>query len=416
VKDKMARPYKYYSCCRKKECLCSVKGKHKWIAERGRSNFDRGSTKTFDTLREAEAWLRLDEVPVKETQYRFKKLSEMYLKDTKPPELAPKSRHAEYKSDISRLNLHINPIIGNIFVPKLKPSDINKIFTRSSTQRNDTRNISGIGTRSMEYIITTINRVLNWGEKNEFCTNNLRRKLREEIPDDVQADFELRQIRGLYTEDEDEIIPPTHEEIQKYLEFAMKHNFYNFFYMMATTGARIVDLRTVKWRDINLESKTMRLHSKTQSGNRNIQINDSQIDLLKKHKDDLVIAFLERDKILSQNDFVFPNVKTITNPKLRGLYGTDSISNKWRKISKDLFADQRINQVSDDKKVRSFTAYHLRHYHASVLLNAGVQMKAVSKRLGHKDVFVTYKYYAHLEKGYDKTFSDIATEKLPVLE
>lgn len=42
----------------------------------------------------------------------------------------------------------------------------------------------------------------------------------------------------------------------------------------------------------------------------------------------------------------------------------------------------------------------MRHTHATMLLEAGETMDAVSKRLGHSSIAITAKYYSHVtEKG-----------------
>ena len=40
--------------------------------------------------------------------------------------------------------------------------------------------------------------------------------------------------------------------------------------------------------------------------------------------------------------------------------------------------------------------HELRHTHASALIAAGASIKAVSRRLGHADVAITLRVYAHL--------------------
>jgi integrase len=46
--------------------------------------------------------------------------------------------------------------------------------------------------------------------------------------------------------------------------------------------------------------------------------------------------------------------------------------------------------------------HDLRHTHASLLLKAGENIKAISRRLGHSSITITLKYYAHLMPGHDE--------------
>lgn len=46
--------------------------------------------------------------------------------------------------------------------------------------------------------------------------------------------------------------------------------------------------------------------------------------------------------------------------------------------------------------MKHITIHEFRHSHASVLCNAGVNIKEIARRLGHSDVETTLKTYSHL--------------------
>ena len=56
--------------------------------------------------------------------------------------------------------------------------------------------------------------------------------------------------------------------------------------------------------------------------------------------------------------------------------------------------------------VKPITLHSLRHSHASWLINNGVNILAVSRRLGHKDVNTTLKIYTHLLEQTDNSMMD----------
>lgn len=51
--------------------------------------------------------------------------------------------------------------------------------------------------------------------------------------------------------------------------------------------------------------------------------------------------------------------------------------------------------------------HELRHHYASVLMAGGENPKVVSKRLGHKDVMVTMRVYAHLFAEAEEKTRDV---------
>ena len=52
--------------------------------------------------------------------------------------------------------------------------------------------------------------------------------------------------------------------------------------------------------------------------------------------------------------------------------------------------------------VKNIRLHDLRHSHATVLINAGVNIVAVSKRLGHSTIDQTLKTYTHLLESSDQ--------------
>ena len=55
----------------------------------------------------------------------------------------------------------------------------------------------------------------------------------------------------------------------------------------------------------------------------------------------------------------------------------------------------------EDAGVKPIRIHDLRHSHATLLINSGVNIVAVSKRLGHSSINQTLKTYTHLLKNTD---------------
>lgn len=69
-------------------------------------------------------------------------------------------------------------------------------------------------------------------------------------------------------------------------------------------------------------------------------------------------------------------------------------------LSPEMIA-RKFRKAIKDSGVKQITLHSLRHSHASWLINNGVNILAVSKRLGHKDVSTTLKVYTHLLEQTD---------------
>jgi integrase len=170
------------------------------------------------------------------------------------------------------------------------------------------------------------------------------------------------------------------------------------------TGARRGELLAMRYRYLNLEAKTWeicesleetRKHGirvkkpKTKAGRRTVSLPDIVVDALREHRR----AQLEQRLLLgvgkpSPDDFVFPDagdLKSSRSPR--------AFSAEWA----DLAAAIGMPDV----------VFHaLRHTHASQLIDAGVDIVTISKRLGHANPNITLKVYAHLFRNKDEKAAD----------
>jgi integrase len=64
-------------------------------------------------------------------------------------------------------------------------------------------------------------------------------------------------------------------------------------------------------------------------------------------------------------------------------------------------ASQRWARCAEDLGVPEMTYHALRHTHASQLIDAGVDIVTISKRLGHSKPDITLRVYAHLFRNDD---------------
>lgn len=160
------------------------------------------------------------------------------------------------------------------------------------------------------------------------------------------------------------------------------------------TGARLSELQALTWKDIDPLHRTISINkawdnlhgggfttTKNESSVRTIRVNQELLDILNE---------------LRQND------STMVFMNHRGEIPTSNAVNKTlRKIMKD-------NGI--EKK--DFHFHSLRHSHVAYLLSEGVDLYAISKRLGHSNMMVTGKIYAYLIDEYRAKMDDKIEEKL----
>lgn len=208
------------------------------------------------------------------------------------------------------------------------------------------------------------------------------------------------------------------EEI-KYLEKQELHHFLNtaktrgqkqdyiIFMLLAYTGMRVGELCALKWKDIDLEERTISITKtlynpnnntfnyklvppKTESAIRTIEIDDDDlITAITEHKAAQNIFKMEHRNIYHDEDFVI--VKTKQN------YGYPECIKQIENWTKRLL---KIAELSED-----ITPHSFRHTHVSLLAEIGVELHEIMDRLGHKDDETTKYVYLHVTKPKKKEAS-----------
>ena len=238
----------------------------------------------------------------------------------------------------------------------------------------------------------------------------------------------------------------TNEEINLILDrFKNNHCVYYAFLTAYCTGLRASEVFALTWDDIDFRNKTINVNKnilkknqnggtkkrhlsgnsttvwyfgtcKTETSYRTITIGDTLLNALKSYKKEqeenkinygdtymkhykksvinpynnkteikIVNAYSEIDVALEEVDFVFV--------KKNGVYeGTDSCKYPFKVIHYELGIPCRFHDFRDT--------------HATKLIESGADIKSVSKRLGHRNIDITYNIYVRVTEKMEKETAD----------
>lgn len=219
----------------------------------------------------------------------------------------------------------------------------------------------------------------------QLVTMTIKGCVKSAIADDIIVKDFTQQTEISYSNCSRDVEYLTTAEIKRLLE-VVENNLnpmHPSAYMILTaiyTGMRLGEITALEWSDIDFDAKTISItkswspaaHAvkppKNKSSNRVIVVNNRLLDaLLQLKANGYDMVFRTHNGIL-----LSPTI----NRHLRGF----------------------LKKAGIDKP--SYHFHCLRHSHVAYLLSKGVDLYAISKRLGHKDMTVTAKVYAYLIDEY----------------
>ena len=273
----------------------------------------------------------------------------------------------------------IGPHLGAKPIQKLRPADVESWHTALKTGgRKDGR--GGVSNRTIGHAHRVLSKALRDAVRHNVVVKN------------VAAE------EGAPAVDADEMIILTPEQVKDFPVKLKGHRIYARAITALHTGVRPQELLALRWSAVDLDGRVptltisealegtkhgLRFKSpKTRSGRRQITLPDIVVDALREHRrqqlEQRLVLGLGK---LPDDALVFPGLSG-------GPQSPDAFSAEWR-------------DAADKIGLVGIPLYSLRHTHASLLIDKGVDVVTISKRLGHASPAITLKVYAHLFRKDD---------------
>jgi len=283
--------------------------------------------------------------------------------ETVKPQVRPSSwrRYGDY------VRVHLVPGLGKIALTKLTPQLVQLLYSRKLAE--------GPSQSTVHHIHGLLHRAL----KDALRMGLVQRNVTEMVRAPRRSSREMATLS---------------EEQAKGLLREVKDDRFAALYLLAlTTGMREGELLGLRWQDVDLERATVQVRvnvqeadgrfviaeTKTSYSRRNISLARAAVEALRKHK---VRQDEERstlgDAWKGSLGLVFPNT-------LGGVMIPDNLVKRSFKSAlarAGLSPDIRFHDI--------------RHTAATLLLSRGVHPKVVSEMLGHADISITLRVYAHV--------------------
>jgi len=323
---------------------------------------------TARTKKEGLAWIRETRIQIDNglTYDGADTRLDEFLEDWLETVAASKSKgtHTTYSSTVRR---RIVPYIGSIKLMDLRPDQIQRFYQYLHKE--------GCSNHAIYVVHKTLRVALNHALKLGLVGRNPCSSTTPPKPIKTEMKF--------YDNYQAKVLLDTAKEIGD--------RFFPLYYLAIHTGMRQAELIGLKWKDIEWNLKILHVKRqvrhfkggsytftdlKSRSGNRTIILGKQALGILREQQREQ----LKTRKSVGDNwvelNLVFPsNVGTpLTGSNIRRAF-------------------RKLLEASDLPKIRF---HDLRHTAASLMLNHGIPVLIVSKRLGHSKPSITIDVYGHL--------------------
>jgi integrase len=247
------------------------------------------------------------------------------------------------------LNLHVLPMIGNIKLESIKPSDIAAVMTSMADK--------GYSPSYRHQAHKAMSHVFKMAIADEIVTVNPVRA----IP------APRGNVKDAYFADRDDVVA--------LILNASDERMRTFLVLMAHTGMRISETLSIKWSDVNFSTRTITVMGKGRRL-RAVFITPTLERQLRRWRRVQAKQRLSADWWSQEGEWI------ITTD-----IGTQMDAHNWRK--------KHYNPLRS-KACPKATPHSLRHGFATLMLQEGVPMKVVSAQLGHSSTRITEDVYSHV--------------------
>ena len=335
--------------------------------------------RVYDTVKgkKADAERRLGEIlteldrgitPTK-TKYKLGEWLDKWLQE----KIVPKDKPNTVDRYEIIIRKHIKPRLGNIEIAKLTPRQVQDFETYLQKKTRPMRP-KGVG--------------LVHGVMYGAMEHALRMELINRNPVALVSPPAVPN-KEAYT--------PEVNQVQAVLELAERkqHPLWVCIHLIAYTGMRRGEALALEWKHVDLDNASIRVNQslsrpkggtpietpKTESSKRTVNLDHRTTEILREHRK-------HQNELAAKLGIDAP---TMLFPRAN--------QSEWTHPNNIWYA---IKKLSDSIGCPDITLRSLRHFHATVTLQAGQNPVVVSKRIGHSNPAITMRVYAHVLPGWQE--------------
>lgn len=288
------------------------------------------------------------------------------------------STHRRYRE----LAAHLSEQIGRVRLAQLTPAHLERAY--ATLQRPKDAGGAGLSASTVHHTHAVIHKALEDAVHEGVLVRNVASIARPPRLDDFEPTIWM---------------PP---EVQTFLHAAVRDRLGMLYIVVACTGMRSGELRGLRWQDVDLDAKVLRLRSaldragvasspKTKGSRRPVELPM------------LAVSALRAQRTRQAEERLALGEAWGNGGGDRGLVFTTTIGTPLDGVNL-LKAFYRFCDSAGLPRIR---IHDLRHLQASLLLAAGIHPKVVAERLGHAGTKLTMDTYSHVMPTLQREAADV---------
>lgn len=281
--------------------------------------------------------------------------------------------YERYESIVRR---HLTPALGKKRLARLDPEDLDRFYADKVE--------SGLSKMTVVHIHRVLHAALRQAARRGLVVRNVSDVVSPPRPD-------RKPMKTL-----------TPEQASALIAAADGDRLRALYVLALTTGMRKGELLGLRWRDADLDGRSLRVQGslqqipgeglkivepKTASSRRQIMLTETGVDALRRHRAEQAQERLRSGGTWEDHDMVFA-------------------STNGGPINPSNLSYRSFGPLLTKAKVPKVRFHDLRHTCATLLLGEGVHAKVVSEMLGHTEVGITLDLYSHVTPTMQKGAAD----------
>ena len=311
-------------------------------------------------------------------RYKLSEWLDLWMSDV----IVPNRRQKTVDRYAGVIRLHIVPYLGQVELAKLTPVQVQRL--ESALQRD-----KQMAPRGVHLVHNVLSGALKYALKMEMISRNpVSAVSPPSVTKQEAASPDIPQVKRLLSVAEEE-----------------QHYLWPCLHLIAYTGMRRGEALGLKWAQVDLQKQQLLVQAslvvtarglaleppKTASGQQVVDLDRDTMAVLRDHRRRQV----ESARLLGEepSETVFPR----------------EASDEWCHPNTLGHTVVRMGKKAGCPQV---TLRSLRHFHATVALQAGKNLPVVSKRLGHPKVSITADIYAHVLPGWQRETAEAFAKEM----